>query len=40
MRKIFRFKYEPCNNMCYAWCDKLPSLLRDMDLNERTVLGR
>lgn len=38
MRKIFRFKYEPCNNMCYAWCDKLPSLLRTMGEKERVTL--
>lgn len=31
MRKLFRFKYETCNGMCYAWCDKLTKELRRLD---------
>lgn len=27
MRKLFRFKYEPCNGNCYAWCAVLPEEL-------------
>ena len=27
MRKLFRFKYEPCSGMCYTWCDKLTTEL-------------
>lgn len=30
MRKLFRFKYEPCNGTCYAWCDHLPQELNKM----------
>lgn len=28
MRKLFRFKYEPCNKTCYAYCSKLMKELR------------
>lgn len=28
-RKIFRFKYEPCNGTCYAWCEALVHCLRN-----------
>lgn len=30
MRKLFRFKYEPCNGTCYAWCDFLPNELNKL----------
>ena len=35
MRKLFRFKYEPCNGTCYAWCDVLPEELNKMSDEER-----
>lgn len=35
MRKMFRFKYEPCNGTCYAWCDSLIRQLRDMTEEKR-----
>lgn len=35
MRKLFRFKYEPCNGTCYAWCDVLPGELNKMPDEER-----
>ena len=35
MRKLFRFKYEPCNKTCYAWCDKLTVELNNMSQAER-----
>jgi len=28
MRKLFRFKYEPCNKTCYAYCQRLMTELR------------
>ncbi len=28
MRKLFRFKYEPCNGTCYGYCKALPEELR------------
>ena len=31
MRKLFRFKYEPCNKTCYAWCQKLTTELRKLE---------
>lgn len=30
MRKLFRFKYEPCNGTCYAYCDRLIAELRKL----------
>ncbi len=38
MRKLFRFKYEPCNGMCYAWCDKLTIELRKLSDQHRQTL--
>ncbi len=38
MQKIFRFKYEPCNGKCYAWCKVLPQELRKLDSLERSWL--
>ena len=40
MRKLFRFKYEPCNGDCYAWCDHLPNELMKVSEEERqTIVG-
>lgn len=38
MRKIFRFKYEPCAGMCYAWCKALQRELRKMSEVDRQKL--
>ncbi len=38
MRKLFRFKYEPCHGDCYAWCDFLPQELNKLDEEERKSL--
>lgn len=38
MRKLFRFKYEPCSGQCYAWCEKLPFELRKLEVSERENL--
>ena len=39
MRKLFRFKYEPCNGTCYAWCDVLPEQLNKMsDLDRKATV--
>jgi hypothetical protein len=38
MRKMFRFKYEPCNGTCYAWCDSLIRRLREMPDEDRRSL--
>jgi hypothetical protein len=38
MRKLFRFKYEPCNGTCYAWCDFLPNELNKLAEEERRFL--
>ena len=35
MRKMFRFKYEPCKGTCYAWCDSLPEELNKYSDRER-----
>lgn len=35
MRKLFRFKYEPCEGGCYAWCDHLPTELNKSTEKER-----
>lgn len=35
MRKLFRFKYEPCNGMCYAWCATLSEELMKLDEQDR-----
>lgn len=35
MRKLFRFKYEPCNKTCYAYCEKLMKELRDLPKDRR-----
>lgn len=40
MRKLFRFKYEPCNGTCYAWCDHLPNELMKMDEEQRHLTIR
>ena len=41
MRKLFRFKYEPCNGTCYAWCDVLPTELLKLSPEERqNVVGK
>lgn len=37
MRKLFRFKYEPCEGTCYAWCDYLPAVLNKIGSSERQV---
>lgn len=36
MRKLFRFKYEPCNRTCYAWCEVLPRELNRLPAVIRT----
>ena len=38
MRKLFRFKYEPCNKTCYAYCSKLMTELRKLSPSERESL--
>lgn len=38
MRKLFRFKYEPCTGTCYAWCDHLITELRNIDEFSRKLL--
>lgn len=38
MRKLFRFKYEPCNKTCYAYCSKLMTELRALPQNRRENL--
>jgi len=39
MRKLFRFKYEPCKGDCYAWCDSLPEELNKLsDLDRRLTV--
>jgi len=38
MRKLFRFKYEPCNKTCYAYCSKLMTELRRLPQAEREAL--
>ena len=35
MRKLFRFKYEPCNKTCYAYCQILPVELNKMPTQQR-----
>jgi len=35
MRKLFRFKYEPCNKTCYAWCAVLPEELNRLSQEEK-----
>lgn len=37
MRKLFRFKYEPCKGDCYAWCDHLPQELNKLPTIRRTL---
>lgn len=37
LRKMFRFKYEPCNGTCYAWCDTLVQRLREIPDREDLV---
>lgn len=40
MRKLFRFKYEPCNGTCYAWDDVLPEELNKYTPGEkREIIG-
>jgi hypothetical protein len=38
MRKLFRFKYEPCNKTCYAYCSKLMTELRALSQQGREAL--
>jgi len=38
MRKLFRFKYEPCNKTCYAYCATLMIELRKLSEAERLAL--
>ena len=38
MRKLFRFKYEPCNKNCYAFCSKLMTELRKIPNDRRESL--
>lgn len=38
MRKLFRFKYEPCNGTCYAWCDALPEELNKLTEERRKLI--
>lgn len=38
MRKLFRFKYEPCTGTCYAWCDFLPLELNKLSEEKRQNL--
>ena len=38
MRKLFRFKYEPCAGTCYAWCDHLPNELNKSTEEQRKAL--
>jgi hypothetical protein len=38
MRKLFRFKYEPCNKTCYAYCSKLMEELRALPEQRRVQL--
>lgn len=38
MRKLFRFKYEPCNGTCYAWCDVLPEELNKYSEEKRRLI--
>jgi len=41
MRKLFRFKYEPCNGTCYAFCHHLIGELRKMtDKSKKILVGR
>lgn len=38
MRKLFRFKYEPCNKTCYCYCSKLMTELRKLEQEDRQGL--
>lgn len=38
MRKLFRFKYEPCNKTCYCYCSKLMTELRALPKERREYL--
>ena len=38
MRKLFRFKYEPCKGDCYAWCDALPEELNKLTDEKRKLI--
>ncbi len=38
MKKMFRFKYEPCAGSCYAYCDVLIKALRAMGDTARRAL--
>ena len=38
MRKLFRFKYEACDGMCYAWCDTLPQELNKLNEEEKKYI--
>ncbi len=38
MRKLFRFKYEPCNKTCYQWCHTLTTELNQLSPDERQSL--
>ena len=38
MRKMFRFKYEPCKGDCYVWCDSLPEELNKLSEEKRRLI--
>lgn len=38
MRKLFRFKYEPCAGTCYHWCDALPEELNKINEADRRLI--
>ena len=38
MKKLFRFKYEPCNGTCYAHQPIFFKEMKKLTLNERTTL--
>lgn len=38
MRKLFRFKYEPCQGTCYAWCDALPEELNKLNEADKRLI--
>lgn len=38
MRKLFRFKYEPCSGTCYHWCDNMIRRLRELTETDRQSL--
>ena len=38
MKKLFRFKYEPCNGTCYVWDDDFYEGLRHLGAESRITL--